>query len=190
MLLEAAPALAPPPSGPRPAATPGHYYFPDSGDEESPQRLENGPEMVPERVKPPAEHSAQPQPAAAQGLPAAAAVTGRAAAGPQHNLAAPAPRASTLAEVFAARGKATAAHAEINGRGAGTPAHTRDLQHAQIPWSYGNAGPPAAPSARRQYIREPQVQWEALPMLQRSPVEGDIIAYKLLEIAGNFTPQV
>lgn len=32
--------------------------------------------------------------------------------------------------------------------------------------------------------------FEALPRLQRHPMYGDVLAYRLLEIAANFTPQV
>ncbi len=97
----------------------------------------------------------------------------------------PAPRADTLAQVFAARGHATAAHA--SGRSspqvaAGGPAHQADAllqQEAANQWRQ-----------KLRSVREPQVVHDLLPMVQRKVQPGDVISYKLLEISADFSPQV
>jgi len=96
----------------------------------------------------------------------------------------PAPRADTLAQVFAARGHATAAHA--SGRSspqvACGPANQPDTlpqQEAATPWRQ-----------KRRSVREPQVVHDLLPLVQRQVQPGDVISYKLLEISADFSPQV
>ena len=102
------------------------------------------------------------------------------------NGSAPALRANTLAEVFAARGQATEAHA--NGRGSPhIGATTRQPEFSHVPQQNGFT---YVQQHKRRYVREAQVAHEQLPVLQRPPQPGDVISYKLLEIGADYSPQV
>ena len=97
----------------------------------------------------------------------------------------PAARAYTLAEVFAARSHATAAHA--NGRSSPqVAAGSIDPDQGKLP--QGDAG--ERWQRTRRFVREPQVVHELLPVLQRQAQPGDVVSYRLLEISVDFTPQV
>ena len=96
----------------------------------------------------------------------------------------PAARADTLAQVFAARGRATAAHANgrsspLVGAGGEPDRGEQPQQDAAQTWR-----------RKRRSVREPQVVHELLPLLQRQVQPGDVVSYKLLEISTDFTPQV
>ena len=97
----------------------------------------------------------------------------------------PAPRADTLAQVFAARGHATAAHA--SGRispqvAASGPAPQADVLPQQEPAGQWRQ--------KRRSVREPQVVHDLLPVVQHQVQPGDVISYRLLEISADFSPQV
>ena len=132
----------------------------------------------------PAPAAVTPAPAAILPSPAASAPAALQRA-VSANGSAPALRANTLAEVFAARGHATEAHA--NGRSSphvGATSKQPDPDH--LPQQNGFVHR----QQKRRSVREPQVSHDQLPALQRPPQLGDVISYKLLEIGADYSPQV
>ena len=125
-------------------------------------------------------------PAQAASLPAPDAVVSIAVPRPARSYGTmPAPRADTLAQVFAARGHATAAHAIGRSSSpqvlAGGPAHGADelpQREAANQWRQ-----------TRRSVRQPQVVHDLLPLVQRQVQPGDVVSYKLLEISADFSPQ-
>ena len=203
--LPTAPLPAPVHAAPE-TGTQGHFYFHDSDGEEKSggrPRASAGAVVLPNTYT--AAISQAPEPRVSQlsvehaelPLPPPpprrhAAVTPQPAAAAEQR--APAPRASTLAEVYAARGRASAANMGANGSGRppSNPPMSRQDGDNCVTWVYsvGESSVNPVSAAKRRHVRAPQHHSEALPLLKRRPIGGDVIAYKLLEIGGDFTPQV